>query len=370
MKKIGILTYHFFNNYGAVLQAAALNQVLHRNGFQSEIIDFRLLPPAAAPGWFKSMIVRRPNWTDWKGKFTRRVHYSAHVNAFEKFRNQYLTLSQPVKSREELEARITDYSGIVVGSDQVWNIDYHIPDQDIYFFNFRDAEKIKKICYAPCCGNSRPDHLELSKIAALRIPEINCLSVRNQATCDFVKAIAGRTPEIVCDPTILYDFKDEIQAYPLPEKEYILAYFLNDANVEPIKILVSRIRKQYPGVKIVAVVSTTHQYSHPIWADRCILDAGPGHWLALIKDSRLVLTNSFHGQVFAAKYNIPYAAVCSRMQRERFADMKSRFKLEYNASDTISRQLYIHDDYSESSKLLAAAAVHGMRFLKDSLSFL
>ena len=41
MKKTGILTFHWAANYGAVLQACALQTYLSRAGHDAEIIDYR-----------------------------------------------------------------------------------------------------------------------------------------------------------------------------------------------------------------------------------------------------------------------------------------------------------------------------------------
>lgn len=40
--KIGILTFHFAHNYGAMLQAYALSTKLRNMGYDAEIIDYRL----------------------------------------------------------------------------------------------------------------------------------------------------------------------------------------------------------------------------------------------------------------------------------------------------------------------------------------
>ena len=40
-KKIGIVTIHMINNYGAILQAYALNSYLNSMGYDAETIDFR-----------------------------------------------------------------------------------------------------------------------------------------------------------------------------------------------------------------------------------------------------------------------------------------------------------------------------------------
>lgn len=40
MNKIGILTFHYSNNYGGVLQALALQKVLQSRGYNVEIINY------------------------------------------------------------------------------------------------------------------------------------------------------------------------------------------------------------------------------------------------------------------------------------------------------------------------------------------
>ena len=41
MKKIGIITFHRATNYGAILQAFALQKKLEQMNYDSEIIDYR-----------------------------------------------------------------------------------------------------------------------------------------------------------------------------------------------------------------------------------------------------------------------------------------------------------------------------------------
>ena len=40
MKKIATITFHWATNYGAVLQAFALQKYLEKCGFETEIIDY------------------------------------------------------------------------------------------------------------------------------------------------------------------------------------------------------------------------------------------------------------------------------------------------------------------------------------------
>ena len=46
MKKIGILTFHWADNYGAVLQAYALRKYLSQNGYNAEVVNYNCKYPA------------------------------------------------------------------------------------------------------------------------------------------------------------------------------------------------------------------------------------------------------------------------------------------------------------------------------------
>ena len=101
--KIGILTYHYSDNYGAVLQAYALSNILIANGHDVEIIN--LIPK-------KSLKIRL-------GKFFKQKLLTYNFIAFRK---NHLKIN-PNKSLffDDLKSYdFTIYEAIIVGSDQVW----------------------------------------------------------------------------------------------------------------------------------------------------------------------------------------------------------------------------------------------------------
>ena len=41
MKRVGIITFHRANNFGAVLQCYALQEILKKLGYNAQVVDFR-----------------------------------------------------------------------------------------------------------------------------------------------------------------------------------------------------------------------------------------------------------------------------------------------------------------------------------------
>lgn len=114
--KIGILTFHYANNYGAVLQAYGLQEVLKSMGHQVEFVDYR-----------NPLIEKRMDYFGLKSNSIIKVLYrllfnytslSERKKIFDGFRKDYLSISKRINSSDLSN---TDYDILIVGSDQIWN---------------------------------------------------------------------------------------------------------------------------------------------------------------------------------------------------------------------------------------------------------
>ncbi|HMP73300.1 MAG TPA: hypothetical protein PKE55_08560, partial [Kiritimatiellia bacterium] len=90
--KIGIATFQRTDNYGAVLQAYALQAFLVEQGHEVEIIDYwPLAPPPFLRRWLavdpRNMLLK------WQARRKERL--------FARFRAEQLTLSRPARSHPE-----------------------------------------------------------------------------------------------------------------------------------------------------------------------------------------------------------------------------------------------------------------------------
>ena len=117
---VGVVTYHRANNYGAVLQAYALCQYLHKLGCNSEIVDYW-------PNYHA--VVYRPFIWD-KKAFAKRdiLHKLAYIFSmifcsfkrfvrnrnFNRFRKRFLNIGNK-------EGMVT-YDAAFYGSDTIWNV--------------------------------------------------------------------------------------------------------------------------------------------------------------------------------------------------------------------------------------------------------
>ena len=154
--KVGILTFHRADNYGAVLQTYALYAQCCAMGYDVKVIDYRCnaiesaYPPIKFPKLRKNMYqwcidainyMRFGNaWKDKAGKF------DLFRTLFQMSSSYYDTAS---KNKVEKEF---DY--IITGSDQIWSVDTLDKKIDYWYCYKKEfAHPVKVVSYAASAGS-------------------------------------------------------------------------------------------------------------------------------------------------------------------------------------------------------------------------
>ena len=157
MKKIGILTEYYESiNYGGTLQAYALCKVLNDIGYDTEQISYlkseerRLLKENK----IKISMLKRINPIYQRRRFISyclnsklKRKMEGRQRKFTDFRETMIPHSKYVFDDDTLKECV-GYDDYIVGSDQVWNPNFHHPG---YMLSFASKEK-KRISYAASLG--------------------------------------------------------------------------------------------------------------------------------------------------------------------------------------------------------------------------
>ena len=159
--KAGILTFHNANNYGAVLQAYALQQKLIENNVDTKIIDYRLKEIDEEYKLFRVDLVKKMlernnylgaakillyNCLTLKSRIKKKVR-------FNEFSEKKLSLTDRCKSYEDIDS--LNYDAYICGSDQIWNSNITNKINDVYFCAFNKDSNVKKITYAASMGKAK-----------------------------------------------------------------------------------------------------------------------------------------------------------------------------------------------------------------------
>ena len=304
--KIGILTFHCARNYGAVLQAYALQKTLEKidSANSVEFIDYQ--PTYITNGYMNFKISPFTLKTFIAGLFHYHSRRTRH-SKFSIFERELLTVS----SQTTLDGSISEnkYDAVVCGSDQIWNPRITKGFDKTFFCDFVSGDNnCKKIAYAASFGVNKLTKTEVKQLAKL-VDNFDYVSMRELEGVSLIDKLFVKN-EIVktLDPTLLLD-KDQwssLAILPVLKEPYLLVYRMdgNDKLIEDAYFIA-----QQMNLKIVEI--TYGRSLKKIFSQRhkIITMAGPREFIGLIKNADFVLTNSFHGTVFSIifqKYFLTY----------------------------------------------------------------
>ena len=314
MKKIGIVSCYFKNNYGSMLQAYATKKVLDNLTLENETfnIDKNQDFENGKKKFYKTQIF---NFTFLKSKFGmvwlkiyKKLNKKLGNNVnkreqkFKEFRKE-INLTKQFYTYKELNEASRNYSSIIVGSDQLW-LPVNVVS-DYYTLNWVD-DNVNKVSLATSFGISEIPN-KYKSLYQKFLNRINYISVREESGCKLVKELTNKKAELVCDPTMLLSKEEwmELQEEKTIINEgYILCYFLGK-NIEHRKFA-ERLKKE-KGYKIVSLNHCDEyvKYSDK-FADITPYDVGPKEFLNLIRNAKYVCTDSFHGTVFSLINNVDF----------------------------------------------------------------
>lgn len=317
--KVGIITFHRALNYGAVLQAYALQSYLNELGIESEVIDYR----SEYIEHFYKPIKANPI-KEFK-KFLREILYApSNIKKrwrFNVFIKKHIRLSKVVKNQSDLQALNNEYDFFLAGSDQIWNSRWSGFDKT-FFLDF--AFSSKKYSYAASFGTEMLSKEEAETIKNL-LHDFQAISVRERTGEKIVRELVDKQAIVSVDPTclIVKEKWEKICDKPT-DSGYILMYTLEKSDE-----LLSYAKKiaQERDERIICILDSLKK--------RKLVDAqgflSPAKFLGLFANASCVVTNSFHGLLFSTIFE---KEVCLQYQKgmhapnSRLRDFVKEFGLE------------------------------------------
>lgn len=301
--RIGIITIHNSLNYGASLQSWSLYKFLVDHGYDCEIID--LHRPAHSDYVYskkyvdyygvcerdRKLTVRAKQWL--RNMLTHRSKPDYMIRREEKFNrfNGQIKLSKTYRGIDELYDNPPEYDVYITGSDQVWN-----PTQPFciepFFLTFVRNPKARKISYAPSIAESSLTEREKSDFVKW-LSDYSYISVREFEGQALLRSMLDKEIYQVADPTFLMGaqyWRSLAKESPLREP-YILCFRLCDGN-KLVDYCIEMGKKL--GMKVVVLPLAVDR------DDKCVVvkDAGLEDYLGYIANADILVSDSFHGNVF------------------------------------------------------------------------
>lgn len=370
MKRIGIITIHKIYNYGSVLQAYALQVVCESLGYVVEVIDYKF-PNEFHQSKFGNRRDPRLSFNEKLIKLLFLWKLFLQHKHIQKFVYKFLNLSKDeYLSPQQLKRNPPVYDIYMTGSDQVWNPRYCCGDTS-FLLDF--VEGAKKISYSASIGSSDIDKTYYD-IYSVLLEKYAYISVREQSGKSLIERFIRKKVDVVLDPTLLLTAEQWNRIATnkrLIKSKYILCYFLNYSfNAFPYVYELAEYMQKEMGCSIVWVARPPYRMNRNIIS---YVEASPEDFLALIRDSEMVLTTSFHGTAFAVNYAKPLFSIVENKKSldSRQIDLLSSLSL-YNRilsiEDKFPDKEYFACDYELAREKLKELRIHSYSYLKDSLA--
>ncbi|RID84741.1 polysaccharide pyruvyl transferase family protein [Peribacillus asahii] len=369
--KIGILTFHYATNYGAVLQAYATQTWLIKQGIDAHIINYVPFLQEAAylpreqerkclVDFRKNPIKSIARWSRYKLLIEK--DYTKKRNKFNEFIEKELRLTIKINNINELNV---NFSAYICGSDQIWNPEITNGFDSTYFGGVLDNH-IKNISYAASVGDVEVINRKAKKKAFFELlRNFDSIAVREKSLADYISNESDMCPTVTLDPTLLLECSDydKITIEPQNQKNNYLLIYQLARNPKAIEVA-NKVAKERK-LKIIEVCGIPYNRPH---SKDIICNAGPSELLGLIKNASYIVTNSFHGTALSIIYRKDFNSILSRSRNSRIVDLLNSLELQHRIitdQDDIFNSEQI--DYSKPLSILEEKRAQSMDYLINAL---
>lgn len=359
--KVCILSMQGIQNFGSVLQAYGLKQLIEGLGHEVCFLD----------------IEKKDNdyclLGDYREAYPKEVstaETSAYSQLVIKISNKIQNYLFELFRRDKLKISKTynHYDVCVIGSDEVFNCLnsgwWGFTTQ--LFGNVKEADRV--ITYAASCGATTYEKLPdcVKERISLSLKRISGFSVRDVNTMSFVNNFIPGDKQFHLDPVLIYDYSAAIggkRDRRLPENYCIIYSYedrINDSN--EIQAILDFCNEN----KLVPVTIGGRQK----WCKKHYI-CSPFECLTAFKYSSFVITDTFHGTIFSAKYAKKLCILIRDSNANKLGDLVTRLNLKSHLLTDISKLNSIyHENKNEENinYIINKERVKTLKYLESKIN--
>lgn len=371
-KKIGTVSYNIycnFTNYGSALQTWALHQAIKNvagDAVEPVLVDY--CPEVLAD---KDPLNPFANMWDKDEESHRMCELTMpaireNFYKFDRFYHEHFSRSKKKYTAQNFNQITTDENimDFVCGSDTIFCIDEFKGFDDGYYANF-ECMKGRSVAYAASFGDShftQADYETLNK----RLLNFKAIGLRENQMVSYVAANTDVPVQRTVDPTLLLTDKDydSIATERLEKDKYLLLY-ARRYNPD-MEVYAEKLAKEN-GWKIIEISLRATNAEKP--NRRIFYEAGVEEFLSLVKYAECVVTNSFHGMIFAVQYRRPFYVFSREQCDTKITELLDLFgilerRLTSGNYEEISQEI----NYAAVYERIQAAREKSLTFLRTELT--
>ena len=299
-------------NYGSVLTAYAIQELICQRGFFAKILN------------------------------TQRVPLYRYKESFGyRFARDYLNLTDPTQSDDEFIRLNAKTNVFLVGSDQVWRPKYWKVDLNRVLLNFVESDKFKIAIAASFGTNEFEGSKEENAYFKKETKKFNLITVREKSGVDICRNEFSVDATWILDPVFIlekekYERIAKESDYDCSDRVVYYGWDFTNSRKDLTYI------QNCVGAKALADITGK---------DILVED-----WLHAIQTAKFFVSNSYHGICFAMIFHKPFICV-NDIGEARFDSLDYLFDLKNHMVSNISEirerpELLKPIDYSRIDKIL------------------
>lgn len=351
--KTAIFTLPLINNYGGILQAYALQNVLFELGIDNKVLNLRTKEASFFSINYAKFLIAKTFISRYKNA---KFEILRHDLDARKFIEKNIVLTDEIYGFSDLKRVCKDekFDAFVLGSDQVFNQGNFMNFGEYFSLGF--IQSAVKIAYAASFGGEFKGWKNLSTHRE-NLAKFRAISVREQNAIKICKEILDLKADFVLDPTLLarreiYDKFCTNLDESSSQNTKIFAYIL-DPNEKTTQILDNASQKS--RCKIAQVNDRANRLKIK-------------EWLSAIKSAKFIITDSFHGCVFSIIFGKPFFAIINEARgNARFHSLFNMLNLDNRVIKDVNFELNLAMNYDEIYKILDEKRKFSIDFLKQNL---
>jgi polysaccharide pyruvyl transferase WcaK-like protein len=334
------------DNCGSFLQAFALSESLQQLGHEVVFIKRMDLDRRDS---FQNYL-KQIGLTFFKGKLNQILLIRQKRRAFHSARRNF-----------RLEWPNNSVDCYILGSDTIWDTSI------AYFYRHRDSfwglsfKGRRVVSYAPSVGFSNSKDYQKCAFIRQALNDMASISVRDVHSCKLLSSFTDKKINVICDPTLLL-LKEEYEkmAINLNLGKFIFLYYFGKLGEQSVRELQSFAATE--GARIITFGTGNN------WSDMQI-PYDPFTFLSCYVHATYIVTNTFHGTLFAHLLEKRFVSMGSNKQKVR--DFMQHYGMEdklLKEGQSISDVLRSEFNFLETNRIISAERQKGFEYLRTVVS--
>lgn len=362
-------------NYGGILQAWALQHVLRRMGHDvatDATRTHRKIP------WAQRAISSAKTSVKWAlshlgvepYRSQKAIDLLVKSEVFEFPRQRIAEVGLYKDPRQPDRVVLSGFDAFVVGSDQVWRPEMMNVSSNLMSF-LEPSDPRPRVAYAASFGVSTADAWSPRLVAetAVLARMLTAVSVRESSGVDLCHSLWNINASRQADPTMLIEPEDYLAMCDDVPFGGLSVYILDRSGA--IEKLIAELSRALQVEAYELNPKPPRTLAEFTTAPSAYVRPGVETWLARIAHADYVVTDSYHGTVFAILFNRPFLAIVnSRRGAARFETLLNVCGLQNRVAKMDGRDAERMAEpiaWKPVNETIRAERDRGLRFLDDAL---